>query len=239
MVAVNEHPPALWAAIRRAYEGRDPARRTSQEIAGEVLAEAFGVHANSIFNRAKARAWVRPAWYEKGRGPRKPKRSAYQERRARLIAVLRQAATLGQPCPGERALKESVCISGRTVRQMLTDLRRDGTLTVEYRDGYSRRAVFADGSATGWSNPKRGGAVIPSDRPRAAKARPGARPRRGRASTPPGGIDLPVTEATRAMRRAGRHVFDTGVLHGRWRERWSIDGKIVDRAGLLLEAAHA
>jgi hypothetical protein len=41
------------------------------------------------------------------------------------------------------------------------------------------------------------------------------------------------------MRRAGRHVFDTGVLHGRWRERWSIDGKIVDRAGLLLEAAHA
>lgn len=246
MASVNEHPSTLWQAVRRAYEGRDPARHTPHEIRVEVLADAFGVHANSIFTRAKDREWSRPAWYDQRKGPRRPKRSQFEERRARLIAVLRQAATMSQPCPGERALIEAVCVAARTVRQMLTDLRREGTLTIEYRDGYSRRAVFADGSATAWSNPKRSPNVIPSDRANSQdsrrarkKAQRGARPQQGRARTPPCGIDLPVIEATRAMRRCGRQVFDTGVLHGRWRETWSVDGKVVDRAGLLQEAARA
>jgi len=237
MGAVNEHPPALWQAIRQAYEGRDPARQTTQAIKVEALADAFGVHHNSIFTRSKSRSWVRPPWYQKGRGPRAPKQTQHEMRRARLLAVLRQAASSGQPCPNEPALVEAVCVSARTARQMLTDLGREGVLTVERRENQSRRVVFPDGAATAWSNARRGAQRIPSDRP--PKTKPTAPPRRKSLATPRGGIDLPVAEATRAMRRGGRHVFDTGVLHGRWREQWSVDGKIVDRAGLLREAARA
>ena len=228
------HPSSLWLAVRRAFEGRDPARQEREAITVEALAVAFGIHVNSIFTRARNRRWCRPSWYDtRALGPRRPRRAPASELRGKVLALLRQAACAGVPCPSNPAIAGALAIAERTARDALTTLRRAGTIAIEHAPSYARRIVFADGSATAWSR------VVPPPAPAKRAAPDVAAPRRAGRAPPrrPAGIDLGAAEATTSLRRRGVHAFDRGVLTGTWRREWVIDGKVVDRAGLLDQAA--
>lgn len=215
------HPSSLWQAIRAAYEGRDPARQARQDIAVE--------------ERAKQRQWRRPSWYDpRTLGKRRPKRAEAQVRRDRALALFRVAASTGAPCPNEAAICAALSVSARTAREIVTQLTDGKAFVMERRQGnLGRRAVFADGSATAWSGVKKAGWLKNVTAPTGlVKPEEKQRLTRRRRTVP----DLEVRDAVRALQRRRAVVFDIGIHTGTWSERWCIDGKMVDRAGLLKEA---
>lgn len=228
MSGCNTHPPALWNSVRKAYEGRDPARQTSNEIRVESLAAAFGIHPNSIFGRSSAEEWARPGWYTmRGRPDRRPGKP--QQRATRLLAVLRQTASQGLPCPTAPTLAAATGLTPHQARELVEQLVAGGSFTIERRNANQRRMVFPDGSATDWTTPTR---IHAGKRATLSSPPPAPHGRRRR-----GIPDLCARDAVQRLQRTGCEVFDAGVHDGRWGERWSVDGKMVDRAGLLQEAA--
>lgn len=132
----------------------------------------------------------------------------------RVLALLEEAARAGKPCPTNLGLAAQLGTTRRGIERAFRQLLKAGFVKSESGAG-RRRVELANGSATALSS--------------------GAPPMTLQARRP---LDYAASAAATSLRRQGLHVFDLAV-HGQraWGEAWSIDGRVVDRDGLLAEAA--
>lgn len=136
-----------------------------------------------------------------------------------ITRVVREAAEVEAPFPGNTELGDKAGCSRKTVTRILADLEQAGTFKLERRSSM-RRAVYPDGVAHCWGR-------VSDDQPMIRATEFGTLRR-------PDKIDLLVVEATRALRRQRMVVFDTYVVTGGAPGRtWSVDGRKVDRDTLL------
>lgn len=127
-----------------------------------------------------------------------------KKRLADILAALRAAADRNDPCPDNAELGRLVNTAVNHASELVGELAEAGHFTIE-RQSRARRVIFPDGSATSWP---------------LVAARSGV-------------VDVVARVATVSLQRRGLTTFDCGIYGGNWGERWCVDGKIVDRAGLL------
>ncbi len=75
---------------------------------------------------------------------------------AKILAILRDAAERGNPCPADWRMGAAAGFKEQGARLAIQQLVRDGLVVVEKR-GRDRRAVFPDGVATDWTDRTPGG----------------------------------------------------------------------------------
>lgn len=148
MPLLERYSDDLVRRVRARYEGCDLGPADAAGMTVEAIAAHFDVHPNSIWNWKARDSWQRPYWYT----ARRPICTAAPGRRladleGRLLAILRQAAIDGLPCPTNLALAKALGASSESVRHRLRDLAAAGQLTIESH-GASRRVSLPDGQRT-------------------------------------------------------------------------------------------
>jgi hypothetical protein len=194
--------------------------------AGELRSERDGPRRRLVLKDGRTTGWTElPRQGGSAASPVVP-----AERRslsARVLGLVTELARDGRPMLTDRQGGRLLHCDPSTFRRALFHLRESRQLTVEHRSG-SRRFVLPNGTATGWSVPQL--RMKPLD---AAHIR--ALPAVRRSPAP---LDLAVEEAVRALRRQGPVVFDLSVVtHCAPGVAWSVDGRTMNRAQLLAEAA--
>lgn len=242
----TELPAATWRKIRALYQGTDrevAGDRNCEAIRVRALAVRFNVHPNTIYTRASNRLWQRPAWYGRG-GCVYPQGTLYRKghiRDAALLARLVAIAETGAPCPSNVDLATEFKTSPPTIVISLGRLKASKRITIENATNRRRITIASTGKQTGWTVRRTPApVVILAPVVAAIDSKPKAPPRM---PLHPSGrttrrlqkpmVDGPVRDAQLYLMRAGVHVWDTGVLRkGPEGFEWSVDGAIVDAAGL-------
>lgn len=72
---------------------------------------------------------------------------------ARILALLREAAEAGQPCPSNDDIAVAIDSAPSVPFLAMRRLSKRGLIAIEYRTAICRRVVFPDGLATDWTPP--------------------------------------------------------------------------------------
>jgi hypothetical protein len=195
----------------------------------EISSERSGPCRRLVLRDGRATAWsqVTPSYGaepDPGAADRPARRRLLPER---VLEAIEGWASAGTAMPGDVAAGKAVGCSPSGFRRAVKKLREAGKVTAEHTP-HRRRFVLPDGRATGWSVPQLRMKPLEAARIRALPA----------VRRSPAPLDLAVEEAVRALRRQGPVVFDLSVVtHCAPGVAWSVDGRTMNRAQLLAEAA--
>lgn len=128
-------------------------KRITDETARQALP---GRSRRAIRSRCDLLGVPRPIYPREAQKAEKMDRFKNHPLKEPMLAIFREAAEIGAPCPNRREIEAAIGAPDVTMNGIARVLTEEGKIRIEYIGRNRRRVIFPDGKATDWTDAKLG-----------------------------------------------------------------------------------